>query len=178
MHQISLAQWLMGCGQLVPGEVPENGTWWIREEQHISLKSSSSPCAAAMHKLRFPISAGAAAERKTFWLVDRLIYADCFYQQLLLKSVLRIVDTTLFVLFISWLSGDTCSCAAMAMEEEFRPKLTVMSLTSYSLPHPEEIPKLFWCSSLKLSLVVHFLNPPEGDKILFHLISILSLLAM
>ena len=72
-----------------------------------------------MHEVNFPLSADAAAERGTFWLVDGLIYTDCFYQHLLLKGVLHVVETTLSFLFISWSSGDTCSCVAMAMEEEF-----------------------------------------------------------
>lgn len=133
----------MGCGQLVPGEVPGNGTSSLREEQHSSLGSSSSPCAAAAREITFPLSAGAAAEGGTSWLVDGLIYTDCFYQHLLLKGVLHVVETTLSFLFISWSSGYTCSCVAMAMEEEFKPKLTTMSLASCNLPHPEEIPEQF-----------------------------------
>lgn len=72
----------------------------------------------------------------------------------------------------------TCSCVAMAMKEEFRLKLTMMSVTSCSLPHSEETPKRFCCSSLKWSVMISFLNPPEEDTILFALISILSLLTI
>lgn len=133
MPLVSLARWLMSSGQLAPGEVPGNGTWSITEEQHSSLESYSSPCAAGVHEVqKFPLSAGAAAERGTFWLVDGLIYTDNFYQYLLLKGVLHVVERTLSFPFISWLSGDTCSCVAMAMKEEFRTKLSVMSLTSCS----------------------------------------------
>lgn len=70
----------------------------------------------------------------------------------------------------------TCSCGAMAMTEEFRPKLTVMSLTSCSWPHSEETLKGFCCSPLKLSVIMSSLNPPEEDTVLFALISIHSLL--
>lgn len=96
----------------------------------------------------------------------------------LVERVLCVVETTLSFPCMSWSYGDTCSHVAMAMEEEFGSKLTMMSITHYSSPHPEEIPKLFWWSSLKLSFIIPFLSPPEGDKILFTLISILSLLTI
>lgn len=101
MPLISLARWLRSCGHLVSGEVPGNGTWSIREEQHSSPGSSSSPCAAAVHEAEFPLAAGAAAERGTFWLVDGLIYTDCLYQQVLLKGMLHAVETTLSFPFVS-----------------------------------------------------------------------------
>lgn len=178
MSQISFAEWLMGCGQLVPGEVPENGTWWIREEQHSSLKSSSSPCTAAMHEVRFPVSAGAAAEQKNL-----LACGQTDLHRLLLSTIVverhasYCGDNTFLPIYIMviWRHLHLCS-HSYGRRVQTKAHSDIPYLLQFA--HPEEIPKLFWCSSLKLSLMVHFLNPPEGDKILFHLISILSLLTM
>lgn len=159
----------------LPEEAPGNGTWSIRGEQPSTLASSSSPCTATVHEEKLPLSVGASAERETLWLVDRLTYRDCFHQHML-KGEPHAVEAILPVyVMVIW---TTCSSVAMAMKEEFRPKLTMMSLTSCSLPHSEETPKGFCCSSLKLSVMISFLNTPGEDTILFALISILSLLTI
>lgn len=177
MPLISLGRWLISCRQFT-SEVPENETWLINEEQHSSPWISSNLGAVAVHSGGCSVLLVQQQQNHI-----RLNLLACGWIDLQWPPLLSLVteeggscsgdNTSLPILWQS--SEDTWSCVTMAMEEEFGRKLVRLSLVSCSLPHPDKIPKLFWCGSLKLSLIICFLNPLEGDRILFTLISILSL---